>query len=200
VTRPKEVSDAEIIKAARKVFLERGTQTPVTEVAKELGVSSATLFLRMGSKDNLVTAALWPPDPPVMKRLDEGVRQGEPVDDQLLSIVYELADYVAAEIAATFLLYAGGRRPRPGEDFSEVTPMVLRRKLARWLTEAAGAGRRSGPKPEIAAELIMGTLEARNLHAFITKKPISTRASRAFIRDVVAAIFRSPDGASSTPA
>ena len=70
--RRREVSDAQITRAARKVFLEQGTQVPVAVVAKELGVSPATLFSRMGTKNKLISAALWPPDPPVLKALEEG--------------------------------------------------------------------------------------------------------------------------------
>jgi AcrR family transcriptional regulator len=45
VPRRKEVSDAQIVQAARKVFLEHGTQVPVAVIAKVLGVSPATMFV-----------------------------------------------------------------------------------------------------------------------------------------------------------
>lgn len=188
--RPKEVTDTEIKRAARKVFLESGTQTPVTQIAKELGVSSATLFLRMGSKDKLLLAALWPPDPPVEAILDCGVQKDTPIGEQLLNIVYGLASYVAVEIPAIFMLHAAGVKA-PTKNLSNVTPLRLRRKLARWLEDALSGGELRDVEPEVAADLIMGSLEARHLHAFIQRRPISTRRNRSIVRDIVTTIFDS---------
>lgn len=188
--RQKEVSDAEIRKVARRVFLEKGTQTPVTVIAKELGVSSATLFLRMGSKDRLLIAALWPPAPPVEAVLDCGVRKETPVPEQLLEILYQLAVYVAVEIPAIFMLHAAGVKA-PTDDLSNVTPLRLRRKLSRWIASAQAAGQLRHVKPDVAAELIMGTLEASNLHAFVQRREISSRRNRVIVRELVAAIFDS---------
>jgi len=188
VPRRKEVSDAEIREAARKVFLERGTQAPVTEVAKELGVSAATLFNRMGSKENLIVRALWPPDPPVLEALDAGVRPDVPIASQLLEIVAAIAAYVAEEIPATFTLYAAGARPNPSEQ-QEVTPFRLRRRLAKFLAQAAAAGAIRCDKPEVAADTIIGTMEARHLHAFLARRTISPRKSRYFARDLLRTVF-----------
>lgn len=184
MARRREVSDAEIVKAARKVFLEHGTQAPVTLVADALGVSSATLFVRMGSKRRLIAAALWPPDPPVLGLLEHGVVTESPVERQLLDIVAALARYTDAEIPATFTLYAAGLRARPGEDFSDATPARLRRALAKWLRKAVRR-ERLACAPRTAAELILGALEARAMHAFIGKREPSARETRGFIRALV---------------
>jgi AcrR family transcriptional regulator len=188
VSRRREVSDAQIIKAARRVFLEHGTQAPVTLVAKELGVSPATLFVRMGSKRRLIIAALWPPDPPVLKTLEHGVSSAAPIEQRLAEIVCQLASYVDAEIPATFTLYAAGLRAKPGEDYSDVTPARLRRALAKWLRQAVRAGE-IDCDPRTVAELILGTLEARAMHAFLARRQISVRETRAFRRSLVATVL-----------
>jgi len=46
--------------AAREVFLDQGPKAPVAMVAKKLGVSTATLFQRTGSKQQLMLMALQP--------------------------------------------------------------------------------------------------------------------------------------------
>ena len=134
--RRRSVTDAQINKAARRVFLEHGTQAPVAWVAQELGVSPATLFVRMGSKGRLITAALWPPDPAVLETLEQTVDGGMSIERQFRAIVTEIARYVEEEIPATLTLYAAGLRAKPGEDFSNVTPARLRRGLAKWLRQA----------------------------------------------------------------
>ena len=186
--RRKEVSDAQIIAAARKVFLEHGVHVPVTAVAEALGVSSATVFVRMGSKKNLISAALWPPDPPVLETLRRGFERGVPAVRQLAEILEQLAAYAAVEIPATFTLYSAGLRAKPGEDFSDVAPVQLRRALAKWLREAVDLGEIQCA-PQIAAELSIGTLEARAMHLFLAKREPSSRETRAFIRAMVADLF-----------
>ena len=58
--RRRQVSDRQISVAAREVFLDRGPKAPVAMVAKKLGVSTATLFQRTGSKQQLMLMAFQP--------------------------------------------------------------------------------------------------------------------------------------------
>jgi hypothetical protein len=186
--RRREVSDAQIIKAARRVFLEQGTQVPVTSVAKELGISPATLFVRMGSKRRLITAALWPPDPPVLNTLRAGFRPTAPIAQQLRTILWELAVYAEAEIPATFTLHGAGLRAKPGEDFSDVAPVLLRRALSKWLGQAVRSGHASCD-PRVVADVTIGALEARAMHLFLARREPSVRETRTFIRNMVIAVL-----------
>jgi AcrR family transcriptional regulator len=188
VARRRVVTDAQITRAARKVFLEHGTRAPVSWVARELGVSSATVFVRMGSKMGLINAALWPPDPPVLAHLDRGFQRGVAAPQQLREIVADIASYVDAEIPATFTLYAAGLRARPGEDFSDVTPARLRRALAKWLRQAVRAGELKCA-PRTATELILGVLEARAMHAFLARRTVPAREQAAFIRVLLKSVL-----------
>jgi AcrR family transcriptional regulator len=183
------VSDAQITRVARKVFLEQGTQVPVSVVAKELGVSPATLFLRMGTKRKLISAALWPPDPPVLKALEERAFDAGPLDKQLVEIMIAIARFVDAEIPATFTLYAAGLRPKPSDDFSDATPRRLRRALTKWLQGAVSAGKVECD-PRMVTEALIGTLEALTLHAFLCKRKLTERDTRSFVRSLVATVLR----------
>lgn len=193
--RRRGVSDAQIVRVARKVFLEHGTRVPVSVVAKELGVSSATLFQRMGTKNKLISAAFWPPDPPVLKALENRKFDGGPVDEQLVEIMIAIARFVDAEIPATFTLYAAGLRPKPSDDFSDVTPRRLRGALTKWLRDAMNAGKFEGT-PRMVAEALIGTIEARTMHAFLGKRALTERETRSFIRSLVATVLRTPQPSS----
>ena len=189
MARRRVVTDAQITRAARKVFLEHGTRAPVAWVARELGVSSATVFVRMGSKMGLINAALWPPDPPVLEQLQKGFQRGVAAAQQLRDIVVELMRYVDDEIPATFTLYAAGLRARPGEDFSDVTPARLRRALTKWLRQAVRLGElRCAPRT--ATELILGVVEARAMHAFLARRAVPAREQAAFIRVLLASVLK----------
>jgi AcrR family transcriptional regulator len=189
VPRRKQVSDTQIVRAARKVFLAHGTRVPVSAVARELGVSAATLFVRMGTKDKLISAAFWPPDPAVLKTLENGYQSQQEIEPQLLDILVELASFAAEEMPATFTLYAAGLRAKPSDDFSDVTPARLRRALTKWLRGAADAGA-AIHDPGMAAEVILGTLEARALHQFLAKRLGTARETREFAKRLLATVLK----------
>ncbi len=195
MSRRREISDAQITRVARKVFLEQGVQVPVSVVAKELGVSPATLFVRMGTKNKLISAALWPPDPPVLQELEGRQFDGGPLDAQLIRIADAIARFADAEIPATFTLYAAGLRPKPTDDFSDATPRRLRRALAKWLREAVRAGK-VDCDPAIVTEALIGTIEARSMHAFLAKRAFTERDTRTFVRSLVAAVLGTKSPAS----
>ena len=186
--RRREISDAQITRVARKVFLEQGVQVPVSVVAMELGVSPATLFVRMGTKAKLISAALWPPDPLVLQELESGKFDDGEFSEQLVKIVLAIAEFVDAEIPATFTLYAAGLRPNATADFSDATPRRLRRALTRWLRDAVRAGK-VVCEPRMATEALIGTVEARSMHAFLGKRTFTERETRTFVRALVVTIF-----------
>lgn len=188
MARRREVSDAQIIAAARKVFLDKGLQEPVNSVAKALAISPATLFVRMGTKQRLISAALWPPDPPVLKALQEGYRPIAPFERQFRKILWDLAVYAKAEIPSTFTLYAAGCRDKVGDNLSEVPPRHLRRVFAKWLGQAVRCGEIECD-PRTVVEMVMGTIEARAMHAFLARREATDREMRAFIRNMVDAII-----------
>ena len=103
--RRRQVSDREITVAAREVFLDRGPKAPVAMVAKKLGVSTATLFQRTGSKQQLMLMAFQPDGAP-MTELDRGVQPGVPVREQLGHVLIEINQYLGGLIGASVTLRA----------------------------------------------------------------------------------------------
>jgi len=188
LSRPKEVTDSQIIETARRVFLAHGAQTSVAKVADELGVSSTALHLRMGSKRALLLKALCPSDPPVLAELANAIDADTPIRKRLQEYLAQLEIWTEAEIPATFTLLSIGMRPEPGDEIDNSQPLRLRRALADWLRRAAKYERIARP-PRVAAEVLLGTLEARALHAFVSGNTPSERERRAFLKQLVATFF-----------
>ena len=193
MSRPREVTDSQIIEVARRVFITHGAQTPVAKVAGELGVSSTALHLRMGSKRALLLKALCPSDPPVLAKLSEPIDAAVPVNKQLREILAELEVWTEAEIPATFTLYSIGMRPEPGDEIDNSQPLRLRRALADWLKRAARFAKLA-TAPRVAAEVLLGTLDARALHKFVSGKSSSEREKRTFLRDLADTIVVDASG------
>lgn len=59
--RPKTITDLDVLKVARKCFLQQGAGASTRLIAKDAGVSEAVLFQRFGTKEGLFFAAMVPP-------------------------------------------------------------------------------------------------------------------------------------------
>src|SRR5262245_8001664 len=91
--RPKEVTDEQIVAAARRCFLERGAGVSAQDIASELGVSHTTLFNRFGSKEAMMIAALGPPEHvPWVAALEAGP-DDRPIREQLVEHATVMSTY-----------------------------------------------------------------------------------------------------------
>jgi len=59
--RKKTVTDAELLGAAREVFVEEGFGASTKEIARRAGVSEGVIYQRFATKDELFFAAMIPP-------------------------------------------------------------------------------------------------------------------------------------------
>jgi AcrR family transcriptional regulator len=132
--RRRQVSDEQISLAAREVFLDRGPKAPVAMVAKKLGVSTATLFQRTGSKQQLMLMALQP-EVTAIRELDRGVLTDTPIREQLTRILVEVNEYLGTIIGGSITL----RAARIEHELPEPTPFKVRALLSQWLMQAGEA-------------------------------------------------------------
>jgi AcrR family transcriptional regulator len=182
--RRRQVSDEQISLAAREVFLERGPKAPVAMVAKKLGVSTATLFQRTGSKQQLMLMALQP-ETTAINELDRGVQTDVPVRDQLARILVEINEYLGTIISGSITL----RAARIECELPEPTPYTVRTLLAQWLVQANAAKLVDVDDARTTAEVLIGTLEARHIHAYMQQEQLSSKQHREFIRAMLGVVF-----------
>jgi len=175
--RPRRISDEQLDAAARAVFQERGAAAPLSAVAERLGVSTAAVLHRVGSKAGLLQRALAPPVPVALTRLEAppGPNPRRELEDLLVELARALDDLVPSLIA----LRSSGVMPPP----AQAPTVVLRRALARWL----------GPLkprvvPVVAAESLLGTLEARAFNRYVGGASFAPGSDRAFVRKLVGAL------------
>jgi AcrR family transcriptional regulator len=182
--RRRQVSDREISAAAREVFLDRGPKAPVAMVAKKLGVSTATLFQRAGSKQQLMLMALQPEGTPITE-LDRGLQPGVPVREQLGHILIEVNHYLGAIISGSLTL----RAACIVSELPEPTPMRVRALLTAWLTQASAAGVLTVTDAPTTADVLVGTLESRHIHAYMQQEQLSSQQHRDYIRAMLDVVF-----------
>ena len=182
--RRRQVSDQEISEAAREVFLDRGPKAPVAMVAKKLGVSTATLFQRTGSKQQLMLMALQP-EVTAITELDRGVQPGIPIRHQLTQVLIELNEYLGTIISGSITL----RAARIETELPEPSPYTLRRLLAHWLTQAQSAGLLRVEDARTTADVLIGTLESRHIHAYMQQEQLSSKQHRDYIKAMLDVVF-----------
>jgi AcrR family transcriptional regulator len=186
--RRKQVSDEQLVSVARQVFLRAGAKAPVSLIAKALGVTSAALFHRAGTKKRLMISAMTLSDPreyTLLELLQEGPRPDEPVREQLIDILVRLATHLAIVTPCMLLMHSAGmkfgkRRELPGK---------TRSYLANWLRRAQRLGDLDFGNATMAAEALVGTMEARNMFRYLDGKPVALADERVFARSLIAEIL-----------
>jgi AcrR family transcriptional regulator len=171
--RPREVSDEQILVAARRSFLARGAGVPAVEIAEELGVSHTTLFNRFGSKEGLMLAALGPPaEVPWVADLERGPDQ-RPIRDQLVEHGKVMAAYFDELQAGLAVLQAGGIAPKKayGKHRGEPQPVQAFRALVAWLHRAQAQGRLARCDVETLASTVLGALNGWAFTARVCGQP-----------------------------
>ncbi|MCB9763868.1 MAG: TetR/AcrR family transcriptional regulator [Alphaproteobacteria bacterium] len=159
--RPREVTDEQIILAARRCFFARGVGVSAAEIARDLGVSHTTLFNRFGSKEGLLIAALGPPKKvPWVAELESGPDE-RPVRQQLVEHAQVIATYFRELQRGLGLLQAAGIDPSrafESKEDEESQPAQAYRTFVGWLQRARDEGRIADCDIETVASTILGSL------------------------------------------
>lgn len=186
MARPQQVSDDQVIEAARRCFLEHGPSVSTDVIAAELGVSSQALFKRFGSKQELMLAAVRPPaSPPWAAKLEAGP-DDRPFREQLGEIIEELSTFFAEITRRMSMIRWSGVSPEELiREYDPPPPLIGIRALRNWLKRAHEKGLIRKADFEAVAVAILGALHAPGfLEDMLGRK--ATRHSRStFVREVV---------------
>jgi AcrR family transcriptional regulator len=157
--RPREVTDEQILAAARRCFLERGANISAAEIARELGVSHTTLFNRFGSKEALMIAALGPPERLPWAALLDVEPDERPIRDQLVEVGRAMVEYFQHLSPGLAVLRAAGITPEQVfEGRAEPPPVQAYQALSGWLSRAQASGRIGPVDLDALAGMILGAM------------------------------------------
>jgi len=160
MARPQQVTDEQIYEATRACFLQHGPAAPVSRIATALGVSTAALYQRVGSKEELLRRAFDPGPLKVGEMLASGPKQGAAINVQLAAILDEAIGLLRRVIPGVLVLRATGVALHPPQASGGDPPTILLRKgLAAWLKRAAR--HLTAREARDLAELLLAAIEAR---------------------------------------
>jgi AcrR family transcriptional regulator len=181
--RPKEVTDEQIVVAARRCFLERGAGVSAADIARELGVSHTTVFNRFGSKEALMIAALGPPrEVPWVAALEAGP-DDRPIRKQLVEHAKVMSAYFQDLQAGLGVLQAAGIEPGKAYQGRKGEPPPVRafRALIAWLGRAQGQGRLAACDVETLASTILGALHGWAFTARVCGHSTASAAGERYV-------------------
>lgn len=157
--RKKTIADAELLDAARGVFVEEGFGASTKEIARRAGVSEGVIYQRFATKDELFFAAMIPPPADVSQLFKQSRLKGRALVEKL---TLAMIDYSRATLPVLLPLML-----HPKFQFEEFarnhpeSPMFhLRRELTRVLLREREAGRIGNVDPGGAALLVWSTAHA----------------------------------------
>ncbi len=154
--RKKTISDAELLDAARRAFVQEGFGASTKQIARGAGVSEGVIFQRFTTKEDLFFAAMIPPPADLNRLFHHPRSKGLAL---LERITLSMIDYFRSTLPVFIPLMS-----HPSFRFEEFarrhpdSPMVtLRRRLVQFVVEEQRAGRIGAVDPGAAALLVWST-------------------------------------------
>lgn len=161
MARPRTITNQQILKAARELFLERGPSVPTAEIARHLGISEGSIFKRFSTKHELFVAAMgldspanWGPE------LEQLVGQGE-LRDNLVQLSVRLLGFVRELLPRIMLMWScrgGHAKHLKAMHREDAPPRRALQAIARYLEAEMRLGRLRRGDPQLTARILMGAI------------------------------------------
>ena len=154
---------AQILGAAKGAFVRDGYEpTSMDTVAKEAGVSKATLYAHFTSKENLFAAVVARECQRHVETLERIEQAKLPVAEALEQIGMGFLNFLLMpDVIAVhnMVIGAANRFPALGKAFYEAGPTKVHALISEFLARATERGELAIPDPEIAAELFLAMMK-----------------------------------------
>jgi len=182
MSRPRQVSDEEILRVARECLIERGPTVSTSAIARRAGVSQGVLFQRFGTKDRLVRAALASPAAPAWLELAGKGPDQRPARHQLLELAMAIHGFFDEMVPRWEALRGFGLEADGSGD--EPPPIRFHRQLAGWFARASAARLLAEHDARAAALGFLGALQIRPWFQHVARQ-VPGRGARAYVETVV---------------
>jgi AcrR family transcriptional regulator len=182
MSRPRSITDDEILAAARAVFLDRGITATVGQVAARCRVGEATVFRRFPTKQALFLAAMdTSSEPPWLHCIEERAG-GADIRVTLTELANDILAITRPMIPAILMKMSN---PALGDGGSPAARMF---RTVRGLTEffeiEIAAGRIHARDPRVAARIWIGALQHFVLFEAFTKS-VDALSTDIFLKGLV---------------
>ena len=179
MTRPKTITDEQILEAARELFLEQGYGVTTARIATRAGVSEGTLFKRFKSKEDLFLAATMAPDQDELEsRFEELIGKGD-LKQNLGVLCHQLIDLLREMLPRIMMLKTHPNFQNIMGNHPDPPPLRALQTLTRFFKGEMKLGRIERSDPEIPARILLGSCNhyvILELHGLNERTKMSTEA------------------------
>ncbi len=192
MSRPRSVSDEQILQTVRRCALEQGANFSLEDVADRLGVSSPALLKRFGTRDRLVFSALKPPTPDFLIALEQGPTLA-PLRTQLKEILASFTSFFSQVFPCMMVLRESNLswQKMSALHDDEAPTVAARQAIHGWLSRARKVGLVKADEVETAASAMIGAVIARIALDHISKIPLRSIEQSAFVEELASLFSRS---------
>lgn len=191
MARPRNLDDENILKEARECFLEHGAGVSTTVIAERLGISHGVLFQRFGTKEQLLRAALVPPNEAPWFALARSGPDDRDVRLQLRELAHEISAYLARIVPSLVVLRSAGIHPDWTNTRPEDRPPVrARQEVAEWFARASARGLLGPVNPDHVTDVFLGALQFRPFHVHLLRQNPDLADDGPYLDFVVDMIFQ----------
>lgn len=190
MARTPTITQSQILKAAREVFLEQGFSATTADVANRAGISSASIFKHFPTKEALFFAAMSeaPHDRIWTAELEAEIGQGDPRSD-LLKIALRIASYTG-ELLPQMMLAWSVRQPGEIVKPPGIEPDFA--ALTAYLGGEMALGRIARGEPTIPALTLLHTVVGFTMSQTLESTTVRLDTS-SFLEDFVNLLWRGLD-------
>ncbi len=164
MARPRQVSDEEIIAAARACIAEYGPNVSTAKIAERVGVSAQALLKRFGGKEQLLLAALKPPERPewVAHLPDEDDER--PLVEQLRDVT-QAASVFFEGIAQRIFAIQWSTLPTSllRDGYDTPPPVYVVETVTRWLEQMHRRGLAAEVDFRVCATAMLGSIHVQSM-------------------------------------
>ncbi len=160
MARPTQITDEQILNAAREVFLERGFQATSAEVARRARVAEGSIFKRFKTKHALFAAAMHTEEPEWIRGLAQRSGKGD-LKQQLTELGLEIVSFFRQLMPIIMMSWSNPGPNGLPDVLSSPNPPPLRaiQKLAAFFESEIRAHRIRKHDAEIVARAFLGGLQ-----------------------------------------
>jgi AcrR family transcriptional regulator len=170
MARPRQISDEQILAAARRAVLAGGPSVPLHEIASKLGVTEPALLKRFGSRTELMIAALRPPDDPPWAEWLQALPDDRPFVEQLVEILGTMLSFLSEAVPCLAVLRESGIPHDRILDPRRPAPLRAVQAVMRYLERARDRGLIASDRVEDAAIALVGAVQSRAFLKHLLRK------------------------------
>lgn len=152
------ITNEQILKAAREVFLAEGFGASTLEIARRAGVSEGSIFKRFSTKEDLFFTAMGIPEIPAwVGELDALVGQGD-LKENLNLLSLQILEFFREIMPRMMVMRSKGSCLQVMQGLREPPPVRDVRVLTAFFEQEVQLGRLRSCQPEVTAHILLGSL------------------------------------------